>query len=280
METDNTPGAEAQNQSINTPATDSAAEPTPIELRDDSLVKIPGSDKPTKYGEFYRGLQGQLTKASQRAAELERRYVEAQARLEERERAFQRMNSQPTPGQTTNPTAELVNKIRSLPYMSGEDAAEMTETIINQIAQVGGQFQQRDAILIGLARQLKATQDLVNNLQSNHVNSSFEGKITRWVGELGLPAEATDFAKELYLAYEGEGLDEEFPTILKNRWEQVVSLARQAERARIDSARKLPFVPGRGGQGVPSKPLSDKLAKANPAQVADELWEAMQVDAQ
>ena len=130
--------------------------------------------------------------------------------------------------------------------------------------------------MLGLYGQLKQMRDLVQGLQTNHVNTSFDSKISKWVADTGLPVEATDFAKELYLAYEGDDLDSEFPTILKNRWEQVVGLARAAEQKRIESARKLPFVPGRGGQGVPSKPLTDKLAKASPAQVADELWDAMQ----
>lgn len=273
---DITNGSPAGDQGV-TPTQTPAAEPTPIELRDDSLVKIPGSDKPVKYGEHYRGLQGQLTRASQRAAELERKYAQAEAVAREREQQLQRYN---TPReQHVNPAADLVGKLKSLAYLTGEDAASMVETIVNQVGQFGTEFQRRDAAIMLLYNQIKRMSDQVNGLQSNHLNSSFESKISRWVGDLGLPVEATDFAKELYLAYEGEGLDDEFPTILKNRWEQITGLSRKAEQARIAQARQLPFVPGKGGQGVPSKPLTDRLAKASPKEVADELWDAMAVEA-
>lgn len=273
METEITTGNTGVEGQVNTP-TDTSAAPTPIELKDDSFVKIPGMEKPVKYGEHYRGLQGQLTKASQRAAELERRYAEAQARLEERERALQRTSQ---PQQTPqNPALGLVDKLRELPYLTGAEAAEAIQSVIGQVGQFGTELQRRDLALQVLYHQLKATRDMVNNLQSNHTNSAFENKISRWVGELGLPPEAKELAQEIYLAYEGDDLDSEFPNILRNRWDQLMSIARATEKARVDNARRLPFVPGKGGQGVPSKPLQDKLAKASPAQVADELWDAMQ----
>ena len=102
----------------------------------------------------------------------------------------------------------------------------------------------------------------------------FDGKISNWLKEGGYPSEAADLAKEIYLAYEGDDLDNEFPQIFANRWEQIQQIIDSQRKAKVEAARR-PLLPGRGGNGVASKPIGLKGNESS-KQLADTLWDAMQ----
>jgi len=263
------PVVSSGSNSTSTPNTPSvSSEPSFVEIKEDGLYKFPGQDKPVKPSDYVRGFQSQATKASQRAAELERK-------LQEREAAIQRYEADrtrqaQTQRQDNNPANDVLANLESMPYLSGQDAA----TVVRSIAQ---EFNGRDQITIAILKQLQAIQQVVKPLYETNATSQFEGKISGWLREGNYPEEYKDLATELYLGYEpGPELDREFPRILQERIAQVESALDKKRKAAAEQARRAPFVPGRGGVSHPSKPLS--LDPRNSARAdADAIWDAIQI---
>lgn len=71
-------GTSQTTQSTNT------GSPSHIDLSDDAFVKLPGQDKPVKFGEWRRGFQGSFTRTAQEKARLE-------SALKEKETALARL---------------------------------------------------------------------------------------------------------------------------------------------------------------------------------------------
>lgn len=235
-----------------------AAEPTPIELKDDSFIRVPGIEKPVKYSEHVKGFQAQFTKASQRAAALERELAserEARQRFEQ-----ERQRSQAQPGGEP----DVFGALRELPYLSGEQAVEVVQGITQEI-------KKRDQVLVAALTRMQQMEQRLGGLYETHTNSAWESKINRVLTDTGYGPEAADIAKEIYLAYEGNDLDQEFPRIFTERMKQLESLFESRKRSALERARQMPFVPGRGGQAGPSSPLQLKGNESS-RQIADMLW--------
>lgn len=245
-----------------------------IELSEDSMVRLPGAKDPVRYGDHNRGFQSEFTKKAQAAAQAQRQIQQLKAKLTEHERR-QRQGQQAQRPDPKAQTRELAESIKSLSYLSGQDAAKVVEHLTERFNSQETALQQRDIALGLMYKQLKQVSQLVSGLQGRHSATEFEGKIDRFVTSGGLPKEATEFAKELYLAYEGDDLDQEFPAILKRRWEQLSGIYKASEKARVDQARRQPFVPGKGGNGTPSKPLNQNFAKASAKEIAEAFWPGM-----
>lgn len=235
----------------------SNAAPTVYDVADDTPIRIKGAKEPVKFGEHVKGLQSQFTKASQRAAQLEREFAAYKQQIAQQQQQ-QRQPQQP------NQSDPLLDKLAALPYITGQDSVEMVRNIADQI-------KQRDMVLLSALQQMKQMQAVVQSLNQNHASQSFDAKITKWVSDGGYPPEAADLAKEVYLAYEGDDLDTEFPTIFANRWQQLLKLTEAIRQQKINAGKRPPFVPGKGGQAAPSKPLEIK-ANTSSKQLADELF--------
>jgi hypothetical protein len=238
--------------------------PTPLELADDALIKVKGSDKPVKFGDHVRGFQSQFTKASQRAAQLERQLQERETRLQQLEQERQAAARQ----QQAGGQGDIYESLRQLPYLDGETAVKVVQGI-------AGQIQQRDQILLGALNQLKSLQGVVQQLHQTHVGSSFEQKIDKWFGDNGWDPAFKDLAKEVYLAYEGDDLDVEFPNIFSNRLSAIEKAIEARKSAAVQKAKQNRFVPGKGGVTGPSKPLEFK-GDASAKDIADQLWNQFQ----
>ncbi len=242
-------------------ASNISAEPQPIELDDNSVIRIKGSDKTVPFKDV-RGFQAQFTKASQEAARLKQELQNERITRQKYESEMQKLRSaQPQAGQAP----DVYDALRKLPYVTGEDAVGMVQGIAQSI-------QQRDQVLLATLKQLQQMQQLVNGLQQNHTSSTFETKITGWLKDGGYDPGYADLAKEIYLAYEGDDLDTEFPQIFANRVKQIETLIATKKAASLAQNRRSPFVPGKGGQAGPSKPLEIK-ANATAKEVADLLWQ-------
>lgn len=238
------------------------AEPTVYDLSDENaLIKLKGAEKPVKFGEHVKGLQSQWTKAAQRAAQLEKQ-------LKQREAELKQFQAQQRQAQQGGPQEDVFQALRALPYLSGEDAVEV-------VSAIGNQIQQRDMVILGLAKQLQQTQQIVNSLHQSSVDTGFDAKINKWLAAGGYPPEAAELAKELYLAYEGDDLDEEFPRIFSERWNQIEKIVEARRQAKVRDARPKPFLPGKGGDAKPSRPL-DVKPNASPAEIADMLFPMVQ----
>jgi hypothetical protein len=244
-----------------------ASEPSFVEIKEDGLYKFPGQDKPVKPSEYVRGFQSQATKASQKAAELERKLQEREAALARYEQERARQN-QAQPGNEANPLAGL----ESLPYLSGKDAAAVVRSI-------GTEFQTRDQITLGILKELQALRQVVKPIYESNQTTAFSQKISGWLKEGDYPEEYQTLAEELYLGYEpGPDLDREFPRILSERIAQVETALDKKRRLAADAARRAPFVPGKGGTAVPSQPQRFDPRRSAQQEAAD-LWDSIQVGA-
>lgn len=259
-----TPTGSAAPSPASSQSSAAVAEPSIIDVDDNALIRIKGSDKPVKFGEHVRGFQSQWTKAAQKASQLEGQLRERDARLQEIQRQQEIQAQRGQQGQQP----DVFEALRALPYLTGQDAASVVQSI-------GEQIRQRDMVLLGALKQLQAVQKMVGGLHESSSGAAFEAKIGRWLQSGGYPPEAADLAKEIYLAYEGDDLDEEFPRIFEERWNQVEKLVEARRQAKVREARPRPFIPGRGGDGKPSKPL-ELAPNASAADIADLLFPTLQ----
>jgi len=246
---------------------------TPISLSDDSLVTFKGVDKPVKFGEHYRGLQSQLTKTAQERSRLQQELE----RVKSEQARYQQASQQRQQGMGTQQArqASIAEQLRSLPYLNGNEAARVVESIESQIGDMRSGSQQQIQALAVLAYQLKQMQDQQRELVQQRRMTDFQGKLGKWREELNLPeAEGIqDWLHETYVAYEGDDLDERFPDIAKKRWEQLAAAVRASDKRRAEELRKQRFVPGKGGEARPSKGLDERLDRASPKEAADILFE-------
>lgn len=250
--------------------------PTPIELSDDSLVKLPGSEKPVKWGEHHKGFQSEFTKKAQAASKLEAELKAARDTIAQREDAMRRLyaeyqRAQQPQTQAQDPLAELQN----LGYLDGPTAYRLAQHLSQQFGGYQQELQRRDQAILLMANRLKQLNDMVNGFQSRNMETEFEGKIGKWLDDLGYDREDWgEFARDVALSHEqGSDFDEVMPTKIKERIERAIANAETLKRKRIEAARKAPFTPTRGGAGSASKPLS--LAGKSSKEVTDILWDQM-----
>lgn len=271
----NAAGAGAPVGAESTPSPSSNT-PSAIELQDDSLVKLPGSDKPVKWGDHHKGFQSEFTKKAQAASKLEAELKQARETISQREDAMRRLYAeyqrlQQPQNQPQDPLAELQN----LGYLDGPTAYRLAQHLSQQFGGYQQELQRRDQAILLMANRLKQLNDMVNGFQSRNMETEFEGKIGKWLDDLGYDREDWgEFARDVALSHEqGNDFDEVMPTKIKERIERAIANAETLKRKRIEAARKAPFTPGRGGQGAASKPLS--LAGKPSKEVADILWDQM-----
>lgn len=245
--------------------------PQVIELNDDSMVRLPGAKEPVKYGDHSRGFQSEFTKRSQEVARYKAEVQKYQQQLQQLQRQ-QAASTANQPGQNKPPN--LAEQIKSLPYLSGEDASRVVGELTNRFGQYDQELQRRDMALGLIYKQLQEQQAIVKQLHGRTSSSDFNSKISNWVRSAGIPEGAAQWAKELYLAYEGDDLDQEFPRILSERWGQVQNAIKSQRQQEVQAARNRPFLPGKGGQATPGAPLNNFKNKSA-REIADSLWPGM-----
>jgi hypothetical protein len=245
---------------------DAPAEPTVIDLPDENaLIRVPGMDKPVKYGEHVRGFQREHTKAAQRAAQLERELAAERQRREQYERERQSAAQRPS----GDAGGDVFAALEQLPYLDGAQAAQLARGI-------AGEISRRDQVLRAALTKMQQMEQVVNGLHSNHSSVAFDAKINKFLGDLGYGPELADIAKEVYLAYEGDDLDTEFPDIFRSRVEQMQKWVDAQRQAAVNRNRQR-FVPGRGGQAGPGKPITFK-GDESPQSMAEQLWNDLHPD--
>jgi hypothetical protein len=274
------PTAGQTNTADQTPAGGSNA----VDINDDTPIRgVPGFNEPVRYGDLYKRLQGDYTRKTQQVAKEKQAFEAERQRYQqeikaERQRIEQMaqtvLQRQSSP---TNQTDPLFQKLSTAQYIDGPLMAEfITNLQQNGLAPIVKAFQERDQITQNLYKEILELRKTVGQLHGRTQEQDFEGKINRWLTEGGYPQEAKDLAKEIYNAYEGEDLDNEFPTIFAARWSQLQNIMRAQDRKRVDDAKNLSRrLPGRGGAGAPSKPVGLK-GHEKARDVASALWDAIQ----
>ena len=255
--------------------------PQVFDLSDDSLVRIKGQGTPIKFGDLSKRQQADYTRKTQQAEQL-RRQVTSQQQEVARERArlegmaaqlVARQNQNQGGGQQDPFMAELANA----EFIDGKTAVKLIESIRQGgLAPIAAAIQERDKVITQLYQHVVRLTNQVGQMGNRFGSQDFDGKINKWLSDGGYPAEAADLAKEIYLAYEDDDLDTEFPQIFEARWNQIQNILDKQRQAKVEAARRQPMLPGRGGAGSPSKPIGLK-GNESAKTLADNLWEAMQV---
>lgn len=250
--------------------------PTPFDLNDDSLVRIKGQAEPVKYGDLSKRLQADYTRKTQQAQRLQ-----AQAAQERKELGAERARLE---GLATQLASRRGNDTSVDPFMEELSKAEFidgkTAVKLVQAMQQGGfapiaaAIQERDKVITALYQHVVQLSNQMKEMGGRFGNQDFDGKINGWLKAGGYPPEAADLAKEIYLAYEGDDLDNEFPQIFETRWNQILSILDNQRKAKVEAARTTIKLPGRGGNGSAAKPIGLK-GNESAKEAADMLWEAM-----
>lgn len=247
-------------------------------LSDDDLVLQPGSDKPIKYGDLYKRMQGDLTRKQQALAREREQWSTERSQQEQHLQSVlaAAVARQQSGGGAAgaDPGDAYLQELATRPYISGAELAPILQQIRTQgFGGLAKAIQDRDTVIVQLHQAVKALQQTVGISSNERAEQQFGQKVDQWLQELGLPPEAKDLAIETYLAHEGDNLDEEFPDILRSRWETLQRGWQNQEKARVEAARNSRFTfPTRGGSAVPSKPL--QLSGRETAQEqAEVLWD-------
>lgn len=236
------------------------SEASPISISDDQFVKLPGQEKPVKYGDFYRGLQSNQTRLGTEKADLQR---QLQAVKDQAQRSQNKTGEAATPSQRQRMIAELKGKT----FLSGEEAANAVDSILGEFESNLGV---RDNAIRLLAQKLLQNEAVLNELNGERSNGSFQTKVGSALKSNGLSDEFADFAQMIYLSHEGDGLDEEYPGLVKKFFDKFAASVRKMDQEKVTRAKQNRF-PGRGGQGSASKP--EDISRLSPRETADKLWD-------
>lgn len=257
--------------------------PAPVELGDDTPVRWPGEKEPIRYGDLAKRLQADYTKKTQsfsrQQQELNQQIRQQQEQIAAERARLEQIAASLLQRQNGQPQDEFLAQLTGKPYIDGQTAAALYKELKeNGLGQVFQEIQKRDQVNQMLYGEVMNLRKEMQALRGNHVNQQFEGKINRWLTEGGYPPEAAELAKEIYLAYEGDDLDNEFPTIFQNRWNQLQNIFRSQQQQKVEAAKKRPFsLPGKGGNGTPGKTIGLK-GNESPREAADFLWDMLQAD--
>lgn len=260
---------------VTTPTT-----PTARDFSDDDLVRVPGQKDPVRYGDLYKRLQSDYTRKTQAAAKREAELAKREEATKSQESYLKNLAAtllaKQNAGVSSQKEDNLLAKLEQLQYLDGKTAAQMLREIQSKgFGPIVQAIQDRDTIIQQLHQRALQHEQLIRSLMGRHADTEFDGKIKRWLNEGGYPPEAIDLAKEIYTAYEGDDLDEEFPGIFQKRWNQIQTILRNQDKAKVEAAKKRPFqFPTKGGNGTASKPIGLK-GNESPSEVADQLWEAL-----
>lgn len=274
-----------QSTTTQTPEIESQGGSAGVDLNDDTLVRgVPGYNEPVRYGDLAKRLQADYTRKTQEVQKQKTQYeTEWQTRqreLQERQRHVESIAAQLASRQNNSGTPQndpLLAELTSAQYIDGAKMGKFINMVQEKgFAPIVKAFADRDQIIQGMYNQVLELQKTVKDLQGVRQSADFDGKINRWLTEGGYPQEAAQLAKELYLAYEGDNLDDEFPQIFEQRWTQLQNVLRAQDRKRVDDAKRQGMrLPGRGGQGATGKPIGLK-GHEKARDVAASLWDQIQ----
>ena len=251
--------------------------PTPFDLNDDSLVRIKGQAEPVKYGDLSKRLQADYTRKTQQAQKLAQQAAQDRKELAQERARLEGLATQLASRDNNNQQVDpFMEELGKAEFIDGKTAVKLVQAMQQGgFAPIAAAIQERDKVITALYQHVVQLSNQMKEMGGRFGNQDFDGKINGWLKAGGYPPEAADLAKEIYLAYEGDDLDNEFPQIFETRWNQILSILDNQRKAKVEAARLTPKLPGRGGNGSASKPIGLK-GNETAKEAADLLWEAMQ----
>ena len=269
------PGAPASTEPAGSP------EPSPIELNDNSLVRIPGQAEPVKYSELYKRFQGDYTRKTtehaKRVAAWETAHKQQEQALLQREAALQAVAAQMLKSSAAA-GSDPFEAIKTLPYVDGATLAQVVQQLKGGFEPITQSLSNYDQVILGLYQELKGLRESLQNVHSERAESSLDQFVRETLTTLGYADEDYhQIGKMIYLAHEGEDLKSEFPEILKNALSSLDRASTSRREATIRAAKPAsPFkLPGKGGTASPGKPVGLKGTESASDQ-ADYLWNILQ----
>jgi hypothetical protein len=260
-----------------------------IALTPESLIRVPGQDQPVKYSDFIGGYvpKADFTRAQQRVAAerdaLQRQMQEQEQRFATAARALlARLQGGGTAagapgapgGAGGNALDAMLAGLESQPYVDGATAANLLRNLVQQnVLPLATALKQRDQALKLLFERLQAIDGTVGQLRNQTTNEEFQAKLAKARSDLRLPDDpvVNELLQDVYLSHEGEDLDQEFPNMVKARFEGLRKLIRDLDKREAEEARAARIgIPGKGGQAVPGRPLRRGFLSA--AEIADQMW--------
>lgn len=250
-----------------------------IELSDDTLIRVKGSDKPVKYSEYIKNgfvAKSDFTRAQQAKAQeaqaARQQLAEAQTRLTAFEQR-QQGNAQPQ----ANPIGDLVKSLEGKPYLSGSEAAGLVKQVWEGgVMKLAGAITQRDEVIKLLYNRVMQIDKGVTGLRGQSQEQGLQARFAQVKSELNLPntPEVDEFIQDVYYSHEGEDLDAELPNMVRARWTALQNLIRTESQKQVRNARTSVLAPGgaRGGNATPSNGLRNKTSRMDARQLADEMW--------
>lgn len=182
----------------------------------------------------------------------------------------QQQQRQPQQGQGN--TSTMLDQLRQMPYLDGNTAAQLMERMIGEgINPLNQALQQRDQALTKLYKDYKDLRDSVGQSQGKQAAQDLDTRLTKVREDQGLPNTdvVNDLMRDVYYSHEGDTLDQDFPDMLRKRWEGIQKVIRDSDRATAKKAKASPF-PSKGGEVSPTSGKTGGYK--TPAERANELW--------
>jgi hypothetical protein len=263
------------------------AESQVYELNPDALIKPPGANEPVKWSdwagrhvdksEFTRKTQELARERDQFQRERQQAEHLLRQRAEELARTAQGGGTRGAAAQGA--LADLIQQVQGLPYIDGATLGGLLGKLQEQLDRPTQEFGKRDQAMALLYKQLQDTQKQLQGIQQASRGQNYQGLLRSTAKQLGLTEddETLEVLRDIYESHEpGDELDREFPELARKRFDAIRKMVRGLDKAEADRARKA-ALPGRGGQGSPSKSLQPKGTETA-REIAEQFWPGLQAD--
>lgn len=207
---------------------------------------------------------------SQQTSQLQQYAQQLQAQQYARQAQQQHAQQQQQQPQQAQQT--MLDQLRNMPYVDGATIAQLMERMVNDgITPLNQAIQQRDHVISNLNRQYQSLNDSVGTAQGKQAEKDLNARLLKVLEDQGLPNNETvhTWMRDVFYSHEGEPLTEEYPEMVRARWEALQKTVRDADRKTAASAKSYPF-PSRGGEVSPTSGKTGGYK--TPEERTNELW--------
>ena len=166
----------------------------------------------------------------------------------------------------------MLEQLRSMPYLDGATAAQLTERIVNEgIQPLQRALGQRDQALAEVQKLYKGLRDQVGASQGKQAERELDARFVQLREQHGLPDEEVinELLKDIYYSHEGDDLNQVYPDMAGGRIDGLRKAFREMDRRDAAKVKQSPF-PSKGGEMSPT--MGKTEGYKSPEDRANELW--------
>ena len=227
--------------------------PSYIDLKEDSLIKAPGLDKPVAYKDYIGGYvsKSDLTRMRQQdAQQLQRDRQALHAQETQLKSAAAQLAQRLTPTQAGQP--DPFGELATQPYIDGKTFAGTMKSVLQAVQQNNQRYEQTIGLLHQrLQRAEQGFSTLNGRTQQADLQKLFESTRTK----LGLPEneQVKALIESEYWAHEGwdtvspDERVEQLSAVVKQRYEGLQQVWKAGQQERVNAARQRTSLPAQGG---------------------------------